>query len=64
MFSNVNINVSGDVVVSDNNDLTAFQAGIYVGFTIFINIINLNLLISIIGIQLDDLQVKQKRQNH
>ena len=39
------------------------QKYIYIFFTIFVNTINLNLLISIIGIVLDDLQMKKEARD-
>lgn len=42
---------------------TLMQKYIYIFFTIMVNTINLNLLISIIGIVLDDLQIKKEARD-
>ena len=39
----------------DISESTTFQIALYIGFTLIINIVNLNLLIAIITMQLDDL---------
>lgn len=49
------------VIFGDNpelGDLTSIQRLLYVAYTFVINIVNLNLLIAIIGIQLDDMIIK------
>ena len=48
----------------DFENKTLMQNGLYLAYTLLINIVNLNLLISIIGIKLDDMQLKQVSRDY